>query len=149
MRTAALCAGAVMLAGAMQAEEPEERNPAFRALLSAIRTGDAAAIEAMSRRDIMLMRLYAIMPAWELVATLEGCTIDSVRAASDTRFIRFSCPERRRHVPQGSCDSGDFTLSAQAIEGRIRLSLTELRADRRECIPPPPPPSRPPRNPQR
>lgn len=148
MRTAALCVGAAMLAGAMQAEEPEERDPAFQALLSAIRTGDAAAIEALSRRDIMLMRLYAIMPAWELVATLEGCTIGSVRAASDTRFIRFSCPERRGRVAQGSCVSGDLSLAAQAIGGRVRLSLDELPADRSECIPPPPPPPRPPRNPQ-
>ncbi len=150
MKVGALCAGAAALAGAAQADAYEESDPAFSALLAAIDRRDAAAIETISRRDIMLMRLQAIMPAWELVATLEGCTIASVRPASATyRFIRFACPERQSRVAQGSCDSGDLILAAEAIGGRIRLSLDELRARRPECIPAPPPPPAPPRRPAR
>lgn len=145
MKAGALCVGAAMLASATQAGAYEESDPAFRALLSAIESRDTAAIEAMTRRDIVLMRLQVYMPAWELIATLEGCTIASVRPLSTTdRSIRFACPQRRTRIAQGSCESGDLLLSAQLIEGKMRLSLDERRADRPECIPAPPPPPRPP-----
>jgi hypothetical protein len=141
VKAAALCVGAAMLAGGMQADEAEERDPAFRALLSAIESRDVAAIEAMTRRDIVLMRLQAFMPAWELIATLEGCTIESVRPLSSAyRSIRFACPRRRARIASGSCDSGDLLLSAELIAGKMRLSLDERRSGRPECIPPPPPP---------
>jgi hypothetical protein len=140
-KASALCVGAVLLAGAAQPERIEERHPAFQALLSAIESRDTAAIEAMTRRDIVLMRLQAYMPAWELIATLEGCTIVSVRPPSSSyRSIRFACPQRRTRIAPGSCDSGDLLLSAELVEGKMRLSLDERRADRPECIPPPPPP---------
>lgn len=145
MKASALFAGAFVLTGAAQTDGIEERHPAFRALLSAIERRDTAAIEAMTQRDIVLMRLQAFMPAWELIATLEGCTVASVRPLSDTdRSIRFICPQRRTRIAQGSCDSGDLLLSAELIEGKLRLSLDERRADRRECIPPPPPSMPPP-----
>ena len=145
MKVGALCVGAAALAAAAQADAYEESDPAFRALLSAIESRDTAAIEAMTRRDIVLMRLQAFMPAWELIATLDGCTVASARPLSSTyRSIRFACPQRRSRVAEGSCDSGDLLLSAELIEGKMRLSLDERRADRRECIPPPPPPPTPP-----
>jgi hypothetical protein len=150
VKVGALCAGAAALAGAAQADAYEDSDPAFRALLAAIESRDTAAIEAMTRRDIVLMRLQVYMPAWELIATLEGCTIASVRPLSTTyRSIRFACPQRRTRIAQGSCDSGDLLLSADLIDGKMRLSLDELRADRPECIPPPPPPPAPPRRPAR
>lgn len=148
MKAGALCAGAAMLVGATQADPPEERDPAFRALIAAIEMRDAAALEAITRRDIMSMRLEALLRAEELAAMLEGCAIISVQAPAPAhRLIRFACPQRQASVPQGSCESGNLRVDAEAIGGRIRLLLVELRSPRPECLPAPPPPPAPPRRP--
>jgi hypothetical protein len=149
VKVGALCVSATLLVGLMQADGPEERSRRFAALLTAIHADDAAEVASLSRvNDIMLMRGYVFMSARELLDRLRGCAVTRAREPTTEGgggMIHFACPGRAARVALEPCDSGDLALGVVAKDGRLQLSLSEMRRMEGACIPPPPaPPPRPP-----